>query len=303
MIIGGGPIGVEMGQAMNRLGVKVTILEAVDRILTRDEPSLADLLLDILRDEGIDINLGVQLEGAMGGESKSLRGRAGAEEKVWQAEEIFVAAGRAPNIESLNLESAGVKTTAKGVAVDKQLRTSVPSIYAVGDCAGRYLFTHSAGAEAGVALRNMFYPGSQDAPTDVPWTTFTDPELAHAGLTSAEARQAYGEDGICLHEYDLSRGDRGRADGLGSGRILVVASQSHKMLGVHILTPSAGEIIGQFSLAMAQDIPLVPNFRDLIQVYPTYSTSITHLTEQAVYEQLERPFYRVARRLGNLFGE
>ena len=303
MIIGGGPIGVEIAQAMNRFGVKVTVLEAFDRILTRDEPSLAALLLDVLRDEGIDINLGVQLEGAKKGELKSLRGRAGADEKVWQAEEIFVAAGRAPNIESLDLESAGVKTTPKGVDVDKHLRTSVPSIYAVGDCAGRYLFTHSAGAEAGVALRNMFYPGSQDAPTDVPWTTFTDPELAHAGMTSAEARKAFGDDDICLHEFDLSRGDRGRAEGLKSGRIVVVATQSHKILGAHILAPSAGEMIGQFSLAMAQNIPLVPNFRDLIQVYPTYSTSLTHLTEQAVYEQLERPFYRAVRKLGSLLGE
>ncbi len=303
MIIGGGPIGVEMGQAMNRLGVKVTILEAFDRILTRDEPSLAALLLEGLRDEGIDINLGVRLENATGGDLKSLRGRAGAHEKVWQAEEIFVAAGRAPNIESLNLDSAGVKTTPKGVAVDKHLRTSVPSIYAVGDCAGRYLFTHSAGAEAGVALRNMFYPGSQDAPTDVPWTTFTDPELAHAGMTSAEARKEYGEDGICLHEFDLSQGDRGRAEGLESGTILVVATQSHKILGAHILAPSAGELIGQFLLAMAQNIPLVPNFRDLIQVYPTYSTSLTHLTEEATYEQLERPLYQAARKLGSLLGE
>lgn len=303
MIIGGGPIGVEMGQAMNRLGVKVTMLEVFDRILTRDEPSLAALLLDVLRNEGIDINLGVKLECAKGGGSKSLRGRTGADEKVWQAEEIFVAAGRAPNIESLNLESAGVKTTPKGIGVDKHLRTSVPSIYAVGDCAGRYLFTHSAGAEAGVALRNMFYPGAQDAPANVPWTTFTDPELAHAGMTSTEARKAYGDDDVCLHEFDLSRGDRGRTEGLESGKILVVASQSHKILGAHILAPFAGEMIGQFSLAMAQNIPLVPNFRDLIQVYPTYSTSITHLTEQAVYEQLERPLYKAIRKLGGLLGE
>ena len=302
-IIGGGPIGVEMGQAMNRLGVKVTMLEAFDRILTRDEPSLAALLLDVLRHESVDVNLGVQIESAKGGDAKSLHGRIDADEQVWQAEEIFVAAGRAPNIESLNLEAAGVKTSPKGVEVDKHLRTSVPSIYAVGDCAGRYLFTHSAGAEAGVALRNMLYPGSQDAPTDVPWTTFTDPELAHAGMTSDEARKAYGEDEICLHEYDISHGDRGRAEGLQTGNILVVATQSHKILGAHILAPSAGEMIGQFSLAMSQNIPLVPNFRDLIQVYPTYSTSLTHLTEQAVYEQLERPFYKAVRRLGSLLGE
>ncbi|MCH7699864.1 MAG: FAD-dependent oxidoreductase [Chloroflexi bacterium] len=304
LIVGGGPIGVEMAQAMNRLGVKVTLLEAFDRILTRDEPSLSEQLLAVLRNEGVDAQVGVRLERAERHNGKTLYGEAGGGKETWSADEIFVAAGRAPNIESLGLAKAGVETGPKGVIVDKHLRSSVSSIYAVGDCAGRFLFTHSAGAETGAALRNMFYPGGQDAPTIVPWTTFTDPELAHVGVTSEEARKAHGQDGICLHEADLAKSDRARADSASSGKIVVVTKKgSHEILGAHILGPSAGEMIGQFSLAIQQQIPLVPAFRDLIQVYPTYATSITQLTEEAVYEQLERPFYRAARKLGDLLGE
>ena len=154
-----------MGRRWKRRGEEGAGCVWSDAVARRAEGRRAAVLRGGLRNEGMDINLGVKLECAKGGGSKSLRGRAGADEKVWQAEEIFVAAGRAPNIESLDLESAGVKTTPKGIGVDKHLRTSVPSVYAVGDCAGRYLFTHSAGAEAVVALRHMFYLGAHDAPT------------------------------------------------------------------------------------------------------------------------------------------
>ncbi len=304
LIVGGGPIGVEMAQAMNRLGVKVTLLEALERVLIREEPDLSEQLLAVLRNEGVGARVGVRLERAEHGPAKALCGSTDGKEQTWTAEEIFVAAGRAPNIESLGLDKVGVETGPKGITVDKRLRSSVSSIYAVGDCAGRFLFTHTAGAETAAALRNMFYPGGQDAPTIVPWTTFTDPELAHVGMTSDEARKTHGQHGICLHEANLAESDRARADGASSGKIVVVTKKgSHEILGAHILGPSAGEMIGQFTLAIQRQIPLVPAFRDLIQVYPTYATPIAQLTEEAVYEQLGRPFYRAVRKLGDLLGE
>jgi pyruvate/2-oxoglutarate dehydrogenase complex dihydrolipoamide dehydrogenase (E3) component len=302
VVIGAGPIGVEMAQAMNRLGVKTTLLDMANLILEREEPALAEMLLGILRDEGVDVDLGVELRRATceGGE-KTLRGRAGGEDREWRADEILVATGRKPNIESLGLEGAGVEAGPRGIVVDRKLRSSAHSVYAVGDAAGRYLFTHSAGAETATAIRNMFYPGAKDAPGLVPWATFTDPELAHAGLTSEEARESLGEDGVRVFEWDFARNDRARADGA-KGKMVAVTDRNHKILGAHILAPAAGEMIGQFTLAMEEDVRLTPDFRDLIQVYPTFSTSIPQLAEEAAYEQLEKPLYRGLRRLNDVAG-
>ncbi len=301
LIVGGGPIGVEMAQAMNRLGVRVTLLEMAERLLVRDEPSLVALLTQSLREEGVEVITNARLERAtVENGSKTLHGRLGEEERSWSAAEILVAAGRAPNIESLGLDNADVQVGPRGIVVDKSLRSSVKSVYAVGDCAGRFLFTHSAGAETAAALRNMFYPGTTVAPEVVPWTTFTDPELAHIGMTADEARAAHGDDNIRVYEQDLGLSDRGRAESAPPGRAVVVADQSHNILGAHILSPAAGEMIGQFTLAMAQGIKLMPAFRDLIQVYPTYSTGLSHLTEDAVYENLDRPLYRAARWLNDI---
>src|SRR5207249_536363 len=195
IIIGGGPIGVEMAQAMTRLGVRTTVLQRAGRILERDEPALAGILLHKLRDEGVDAQLGAELASAgREGAEKVVRGRAEGEEKEWRAEEVLVAAGRTPNIENLGLETVGIKSGPRGIVVDHKLRTGAAWVYAAGDCAGRYLFTHSAAAEAVTALRNMFFPGSATALAVVAWTTFTDPELAHVGMTADEARKKLGKD-------------------------------------------------------------------------------------------------------------
>ena len=303
MIIGAGPVGVEIAQAMNRLGVKTTLLELVGRVLQREESALSGILLKILRDEGVEVHLDCREHHATRREGgKVLSARMAGEEHELYAEEVFVATGRKPNIESLGLDRVGVKTGPRGIIVDKKLRTSVRSIYAVGDCIGRFLFTHSAGAETATAIRNMFYAGSQSAPELIPWATFTDPELAHIGMTSAEARRAYGETSIRVFEWDLKQNDRARTDTAEAGRVMVVTKGNFKILGAHILAPAASEMIGQFTLAIDQGIRLTPAFRNLVQVYPTFSTSIPRLTEEAVYEQAGKPIYRAARRLNELFG-
>ncbi len=302
VVVGAGPIGVEMAQAMNRLGVKTALVDMASRILERDEPALAEMLLGILREEGVDVDLGAELQRATcGGGEKTLRGRAGGEDREWRADEILVATGRKPKIESLGLEGAGVKAGPRGVVVDKRLRSSVHSVYAVGDAAGRYLFTHSAAAETATVIRNMFYPGAKDAPGLVPWATFTDPELAHVGLTSEQARQSLGENEVRVFEWDFARNDRARADGA-KGKMVAITDGNFKILGAHILAPAAGEMIGQFTLAMEKGVRLTPDFRDLIQVYPTFSTSIPQLAEEAAYEQLGRPLYRGLRNLNEIAG-
>jgi len=301
IIVGGGPIGVEMAQAMNRLGVQTTVLQRAGRILERDEPALAGILLERLRGEGVDVQLGVELTSAGREDAdKVVRGRVGGDDKQWRAEEVLVAAGRTPNIEGLRLETVGIQTGPRGIVVDDKLRTAVGWVYAAGDCAGRYLFTHSAAAEAVTAIRNMFFPGSASAPEIVPWTTFTDPELAHVGLTAGEARRKLGKDNVRVFEWDLSHSDRARAEAATEGQIIVVTDSGFKIMGAHILAPAAGEMISQFTLAVNKEMRLTPDFGNLVQVYPTFCTSVSQLAAEATYGQLQKPFLQTLRRINGL---
>ena len=301
IIIGGGPIGIEMAQGMNRLGVNTTVLQRAGRILERDQPELTEILLGKLREEGVEIHLNAELQSVgKEGEQKVVRGRAGDEEKAWSAEEVLVAEGRTPNIEGLALDSVAVKTRRRGIRVDGNLRTTADWVYAAGDCAGRFLFTHSAGAEAVTALRNMFFPGSASAPDIIPWTTFTDPELAHVGMTADEARKKLGKDNVRIFEWELGHSDRARAEGATEGRIIAVTDSKFKIVGAHILAPAAGEMISQFTLAVNQGLRLTPDFGNLVQVYPTFSTSISQLAAEATYGQLQKPFLRTLRLINGL---
>jgi len=301
IIIGGGPIGIEMAQGINRLGVKTTVLQRAGRILEKDEPELAEILLGKLRAEGVEVQLNVDLLNARkDGGQKTITGRAGDKEVAWSAQEVLVAAGRTPNIEALALDRVGVKTRRRGIKVDSNLRTTADWVYAAGDCAGRFLFTHSAGAEAVTALRNMFFPGLAAAPATVPWTTFTDPELAHVGMTAEEARKKLGNKGVRVFEWELGHSDRARADGSTEGKIIAVTDSKFKVVGAHILAPAAGEMISQFTLAVNRGLRLTPDFGNLVQVYPTISTSISQLAAEATYGQLQKPFLQTLRRINGL---
>jgi pyruvate/2-oxoglutarate dehydrogenase complex dihydrolipoamide dehydrogenase (E3) component len=283
VIIGGGPIAVEMAQGLNRLGVDVTLLERTGRLLARDEPELVDLLTTKLRDEGVDIHLNVDAERVTVEDAHKV---VQAGDTTWRAQEIFVAAGRTPNIDGLGLEEVGVKVGKRGVETDNRLRTSVPSIYAAGDVAGRHLFTHSAGYEAVMAVRDMFFPGKGKADELVPWCTFTDPELAHAGLTSAQAIEQHGEDDVEIYRTTLDHSDRARADGSDDGAIVLVTAKE-RLVGAHIAAASAGEMIHECVLAIREGMKL----RDLaamVHVYPTLSTSIGLLAAEAQYGRAKR---------------
>jgi len=302
LIIGGGPIAIEMAQAHHRLGVQVTVLQRGARILERDEPALADKLLTLLRAEGIGIELDVVLESANAADGvKQLSGTANGRQASWTAEQIFVAAGRKPNIEGLGLEEAGVRTGLRGVVVNAKLQTSVESVYACGDVAGRFLFTHSAAAEAVVALRNMFFPGTKDAPEIIPWATFTEPELAHVGMTSDEAGKALGKSNVRVYRWLLSHNDRARTEQATDGEIVVVTDAKFKILGAHILAPSAGDVLGQFTMAIENEARLTPDFGNLVQIYPTISTSFSQVAAEATYGQLKKPFLQAVRRVYSRF--
>ena len=303
IIVGAGPIGIEMAQAMNRLGVQTTLLEAGPRILIREEPILADALRRTLEDEGVLIQTGVEIARAeLVDGKKVVRGKGDAADKTWTADEILVAAGRRPTISSLGLERLGVRTAKKGIGVNANLRTSVKSIYAAGDCTGRFYFTHNAAAEALIAMRNMFYPGSQRASEVVPWTTFTDPELAHVGMTSEEARSTLGVENVCVWRQDLVNSDRARAEGATTGAVMIVTDRKLRVLGAHVLAPGAGELIGQMTSAISRKARLTPEIVNVQQVYPTYSTAISRLAADATYIDLEKPLLRTLRRLSTFFG-
>jgi pyruvate/2-oxoglutarate dehydrogenase complex dihydrolipoamide dehydrogenase (E3) component len=298
-MIGGGPIAVELAQAFTRLGVRTTVLQRAPGLLPRDEPSLVRTLTGILRDEGVDLRLDASAERvAVEDGAKVVHGRAGDEPFRVAAEELFVAVGRTPNVEGLGLEGLGVEVGPKGVAVDDRMRTAVPSIYAAGDVAGRYLFTHSAAHEAVRAVRDMFFPGRGRVSDLVPWCTFTDPELAHVGMTSVEAQDAH-HDGAEVHRAQLSHSDRARADGHPEGSLVAVTVKG-KLVGAHVLAPAAGELVHELALAV-RDGRSLASLASLIHVYPTLSTSVAQLSAEAAFEGAAGYAWLV--RAGNLLAK
>ena len=292
--IGGGPIAVEMVQAFTRLGMPTTLLQKGPRILPRDEPALVDILVERLRAEGVDLRFNVQTSRvSRRGDKKVVEGTEDGQPATWEADEILVAVGRQPNIDDLGLEELAIETGPKGVTVDNRGRTTVDTVYACGDVAGRHLFTHSAAYEGVRAVRDMFFPGKGKVVASVPWCTFTDPELAHAGMTEAEARSAYKDD-VEVWRQDLVHNDRARADNATDGAILVITHKS-RVVGAHILAPAAGEMIHEFALAIAEDVKL-SELSQFMHVYPTVSTSVGQLAGEAAFEKAEKLRWLVKRK-------
>ena len=292
IFIGGGPISLELAQGMRRLGAEVTVLEAAEQILTREEPELATALTSLLRREGVVIETGVQIDAVSAdGGAKTVTGLIAGQKRRWQAQDIFVGTGRQPNVDGLGLEAPGVRVGRAGIAVDRGLRTSVRSIYACADVTGGYLFTHSAGHEAVQAVRGMFFPGQGRAPELVPWCTFTDPQLAHAGLTAAEATATMRR--VAVWRSHLENSDRARADSAGGGEVVLVTA-ARRLVGAHILAPCAGEMIHELALAISQRLKIDAIY-GLVHVYPTYSTSVGTAAAEAGLEQARRLRWLIRR--------
>ena len=274
LVVGAGPIGVELGQAFHRLGADVTIAQRSGHILTKEDAEVSEQMLQYLRTDGLTIRLNTNIAKIMqNGEGKRVtfnNSEGGNEEQVF--DKILIAAGRAPNIEGLALDKIGVEVGRRGIEVNSKLQTSVKNIYAAGDVIGHYLFTHVAAFQAQLLLRNIFFPFSKSINYGVvPWTTFCDPEVARCGLTEAEAREQYGNvDVFTLDQGDV---DRAVAEGETQGFTKVIASRwNGKILGVHVVGTNAGEVIHEYVLAMQSGIPL-RKLSGMIHVYPTYSSS------------------------------
>ena len=267
LVIGAGPIGSEMAQAFRRLGADVTLIGSQDRVLSRDEPDASRVLAGVFRDEGIDLHLGAQAE-RVWQDDTGIHVIAGGNELVGDA--LLVAVGRHPNVDGLDLKKAGVAHSATGIEVDDHLRTSQRHIYASGDCIGSYQFTHYAGWQATMAVRNAFLPGASRGVSDqVPWTTFTDPEVAHVGLGEDEAREKFGDD-VMTCEWPMEKVDRARAEGNTEGFIKLIHRKNGTLLGATIVAARAGEMIHEWIVALEQGLK-VGDLSNAIHVYPTYS--------------------------------
>lgn len=287
IIVGSGPIGCELGQAFRRLGSEVTILSSGDRLLPKDDFDAGCVLREQFEQEGIQICFGARLVGA----GRSLTGKTivfdrGRGQESVTADEILVAAGRKPNVEGLNLEAAGIQYDNKGVVVDDRLRTSNRRVYAAGDIASAYQFTHAAEAMARIALQNaLFFGRKRISDLMIPWVTYTDPEVAHVGLTEAHLRNMHGR----AKTFTLQFADNDRAltegDTVGFARV-AVDSRSGRILGATIVSRHAGEMIGELVLAVQKRMKL-SELSSVIHPYPTQSEVIKRLGDEFMRSRLK----------------
>lgn len=273
IILGGGPIGCELGQVFARLGAAVTILQRAPQILEKEDQDAAGLLRQRLEAEGVQILSGTQAKIA-GRHGKTLRLWIEAEEGKRQpldADAILVAAGRVPNTEGLGLEAAGVHSTPKGITVNAYLQTSQPHIYAAGDVVGSYQFTHIADHHARTVVRNILIPWlrAKVETSVVPWCTYTSPELARVGLNEAEAKRQGIE--YNLITQPLNDVDRAvvESEDVGFAKVLT-AKGSDRILGVTLVSERAGDLLHEFVLAMKAGVGL-KRISGTIHAYPTFA--------------------------------
>ncbi|GGO52667.1 Pyruvate/2-oxoglutarate dehydrogenase complex, dihydrolipoamide dehydrogenase (E3) component [Roseovarius pacificus] len=264
LIVGGGPIGMEMAQAHRRLGCKVTVIEGA-KALGKDDPETAGVVLDALRGEGIEI-----AEDAMASEIRGTKGAIEVEAedgRLFKGSHLLIAVGRKPNIDRLNLDAAGIETTRSGIEVDNALKSTNRRVYAIGDVAGGLQFTHVAGYHAGIVIRSALFGLPAKAGTaHIPWVTYTAPELAQIGLTEAQAREAHG-DRIEIVRFPYSQNDRATAERQTTGLIKVMILRG-RPVGVSIAGAQAGELINLWALAMANGLKM-KHVANMVAPYPT----------------------------------
>lgn len=269
VIIGAGPIGCEMAQAFSFLGVKVTLLEAFT-MMPRDEADLVDMLRHEFIQSGIQLYERIKIISvSRQGEKIEIVIEQNGQQQVISGSHLLVAAGRKVNVDGLALEKAGVNYTSKGIQVDNRLRTANKKIYAIGDVAGGYQFTHIAGYHAGIAIRNMIFkwPARVDYRA-IPWVTYTFPPLAHAGLTTGEAEKQYKKVKIITVNY--ADNDRAIAEGETTGCLKAICTEKGNILGVSILGVNADELIAPWIL-LIKDGKTLREMSDAVFPYPTLS--------------------------------
>jgi dihydrolipoamide dehydrogenase len=291
IVLGGGAIGIEMGQAFQRLGAKVSVVEMGDRILSKEDEEVSGFMTELLEKEGLKIltkSKAVKAETNDKGEKIITIESGGKTEKI-TGDEILVAVGRKPNTKNLDLEKANVRYDEKKIFTDGYLRTSVKHIYAAGDVTAHFQFTHTADYEAQNVLQNcfLFFPFTKKADYSVvPWAIFTDPEVARVGLTEKEAREKHGE--IKIIKVEFEENDRAHAEGETEGFAKIILN-GKKIVGAHIVGLRAGELIHEFVLAMKLNLSL-DDLSRAIHIYPTLSKITQAVATEKTLETLKSPF-------------
>jgi pyruvate/2-oxoglutarate dehydrogenase complex dihydrolipoamide dehydrogenase (E3) component len=279
IIVGGGPIGMEMAQAYQRLGSQVTIV--TNSVLPKEEPHVQELMQSLLASEGVRFILEPAKSARRDGSAAVIA----TEHHEARGDLLLVAVGRRPTVDGLELQHAGVNHSPRGIPVDDQLRTNVKHIYAAGDVTGGYQFTHYAGWQAFQAVRNALLPGSSSGMSNlVPWVTFTDPEVAHIGATEEQARAEYA-DRIRIHRWEMGKVDRAVCENDAAGFLKIISKTDGTILGATIVAARAGEAIAEIIVAMKQRVK-ISDLAGTIHPYPTYSTAVQQMAADITVEHL-----------------
>lgn len=287
--LGGGPIGIELCQALNRIGIKVTVVEMMPRILPREEERYSAMLTEVLEKEGVTICTGAKATEVCQKDGKvTLTFEKDGKVQTVTAGGILLSLGRTPNIDKLNLDAAGIKYNKKCIEVDKHLETSAKGVYAVGDVAGPYQFSHMANYQGILAAQNAVIPvynQTVDYTDKLTWCTFTEPELARCGLTEDEAKEKYKE----VRVYTQSYGDLERAETkLGSmGEVKLVLDGKGKILGATVIGDRAGEIISEIQVLKTHGMN-VSKLSSVLHPYPTYAEILVKFGKKVTVDNLFR---------------
>lgn len=269
LVLGAGPIAVEMAQAFSRLGSKVIILQRSGQILSREDRDMADTVMQVLREEGVEIHLNATVVDASqeNGIKKVIAADREGNRKTITADTVLVAQGRMPNTAGLGLEDIGVAVSSAGITVDRRLRTSRRHIFAAGDVNGAYQYTHAAGYEGGIVVANAVFrlPRKTDY-TFMPWCTYTDPELASIGMNEKRAVAAGIDYSVWTEEF--SANDRAQTEGSTRGKIKMLLDGGEKIIGVQIAGPRAGDLLGEWTAILGGGVKLT-TLAGTVHPYPT----------------------------------
>ena len=270
IIMGGGPIGAELAQSFRRLGSKVTVVERFG-LLARDEPEAVEVVRRALTRDGVVLFEDTNVSGVTHSERQveiRIETPSGNPQTI-SGSHLLIAAGRSPSLSGLGLEAAGIEVSSKGITVDRRLRTTNRRVFAIGDVAGGPQFTHIAAYHAGIVIRNALFglPATVDYGA-LPWVTYADPELAHVGLTEAEARETRQQISILLSP--LSGNDRAQTEHERHGLAKIILGKGGRILGATIVAPRAGELISLWGLAISNKLK-IGSIASLIVPYPTLS--------------------------------
>ncbi|CAN5812466.1 FAD-dependent oxidoreductase [soil metagenome] len=297
VVLGGGPIGCEIAQALNRLGTETTLVQRGERLLPKDDPELSGMLLRRLEVEGVDVVVEAEAKRvAKEGDAIRITLAAKGAERTLVADALLVAIGRLPNVEGLDLEKAGVAFEEKGIVVDDRCRTSARHVFACGDVTGRYQLTHMSEHMAKVAATNIMLklPSRIDT-RHVPWCTFTDPELAHVGASEADVMRS--GTAFDVYRFPYEKIDRAVTDGSTLGVLKVFATRrSGKILGATILGESAGDLICELAVAMRNGVTL-RQLSDTIHPYPTLGLGVRRVADPWYVAKRSRKLVRVLQLL------